>query len=365
MTEKKHRPVKRVYIVRKLAALLCALMLLTACGASGDTAGSNQQTGRADDGRLSVVVTIFPLYDWTKNILGDDTDATLTFLLSSGVDLHSFQPTASDVMTISGCDLFLYVGGESDEWVEAAIAEAANPDLVAVNLLELLGTRAREETLLEGMQEEDAHEHDHGDEAHDHDHGEEAHDHEEAHAYDEHIWLSLQNAAYLIPLIADALGEADPDHAAIYKERAAAYCAEIEALDAAYRTTIDAAKGKTLLFCDRFPFRYLADDYGLTCYAAFQGCSAETEASFETIAFLSEKVKELSLSHVLTIEGSDAKIAQAVLDSAGASRTADVLALDSMQATTAQDADKGATYLSVMEKNLEVIAAALGEAAGH
>ena len=340
---------------KKLAALLCAAVLLGACGTSGGAEDSLQTKGAAADGKLSVVATIFPLYDWTKNILGEGTDAELTFLLNSGVDLHSFQPTTSDILKISTCDLFLYIGGESDEWVEAAITEAANPDLVAVNLLELLGDRAVEEELLEGMQKDEAH--DHGEE---HDHEEEHdHAHEEEAAFDEHIWLSLSNAASLVPQIADALGQVDPDNAAAYKENAAAYCEELEALDTAYREAVAAAANDTLLFCDRFPFRYLAEDYGLTCYAAFQGCSAETEASFETIAFLADRVKELSLSHVLTIEGSEDRIARAVLENAGATGSADILALDSMQATTAQDAEGGVTYVSVMEKNLEVLKEAL------
>ena len=343
-------------IFRRLCALLCACLMLISCGGTGGTAGTSQ-SGNAGEGKLSVVVTIFPLYDWAGNILGEESGAELTFLLNSGVDMHSFQPTTSDIMKISSCDLFLYVGGESDAWVEKALAEAANPKLVAVNLLELLGERAREEELLEGMQEDEAHDHDHAEDEHDH---EEDHDHAhgEESEYDEHIWLSLQNAAYLIPQIAETLSGIDPENGARYKENADAYVTKLNALDGEYAAVVAASPAKTLLFCDRFPFRYLAEDYGLTCYAAFSGCSAETEASFETIAFLSEKVKELSLAHVITIEGSETKIADTVLAGAGAAGS-DILVLDSMQSTTAQDAEGGVSYLSVMEKNLEVLKEAL------
>ena len=355
---KKHPGYKNTkFIFHRLCTLLCACLMLLSCGASDGTAGAGQAGNAAGEGKLSVVTTIFPLYDWARNILGEDSGAELNFLLNSGVDMHSFQPTTSDIMKISSCDLFLYVGGESDAWVEKALAEASNPELVAINLLELLGERAREEELLEGMQEDAAHDHDHAEDEHDHDedHG---HSHEEESEYDEHIWLSLQNAAYLIPQIAETLSGIDPENGARYKENADAYVTKLNALDGEYAAAVAASPSKTLLFCDRFPFRYLAEDYGLTCYAAFSGCSAETEASFETIAFLSEKVKELSLAHVITIEGSETKIADTVLAGAGAAGS-DILVLDSMQSTTVQDAEGGVSYLSVMEKNLEVLKEAL------
>ena len=385
---KKQHSVMR--IGRRLSALLlAALLLFTSCG--GESGGNPGGSAQANKDKLSVIVTIFPLYDWTKNILGEETDAELTFLLGSGVDLHSFQPTASDVMKISSCDVFLYVGGESDAWVESALAEASNPELVALNLLELLGEdRAREEELLEGMQEtehdhghedhededhdhedhdhdQEDHDHDHDDHDHDdhdhedHDHDHDDHDHEDHDhdhddhetEYDEHIWLSLQNAMYLVPQIADTLAAKDPANAEQYRKNAEDYTAQLSALDAEYRAAVASGTRDMLLFCDRFPFRYLAEDYGLTCYAAFSGCAAETEASFETITFLAEKVKEFSLPHVLTIEGSDAKIADTVLESAGAKEST-ILSLDSMQSTTTQDAANG-TYLSVMEQNLEIL----------
>ncbi|MBR3130377.1 MAG: zinc ABC transporter substrate-binding protein, partial [Clostridia bacterium] len=205
--------------------------------------------------------------------------------------------------------------------------------------------------LVEGMQEEE-HDHEHEEDDHDEDH---AHEHEEGETeYDEHIWLSLKNATVLVSSISDAIRTIDPDNAESYKKNASAYIEKLNALDAKYRAAVDSAAVKTVLFGDRFPFRYLTDDYGLTYYAAFVGCSAETEASFETITFLSQKVDELSLPAVLTIEGKDHRIAETIVRN---TKTKDqiILTMDSMQGTTAKDVRNGVTYLSIMEKNLEVL----------
>jgi len=267
-------------------------------------------------------------------------------LLDNGVDLHSFQPTAQDVAAISNCDLFLYTGGESDAWVDDALANAANPERVTMNLMDILGDRVKTEEVVEGMQETEEH---HGPEE-DHDHGEE---------HDEHIWLSLKHAAVLCDAIADALGALDPDHRSTYTENAAAYIQKLTDLDQRYQAAVNAAPHRTLLFADRFPFRYLVDDYGLTYYAAFSGCSAETEASFETVAFLAGKVDALALPCVLTIEGTTHRVAETVVDN---TRTKDqaILTLDSMQSVTAADVAAGTSYLAVMEQNLETLKAALG-----
>ncbi len=316
----------------------------------------------AEDKKLSVVATIFPIYDWTRVILGDDTDASLTLLLDSGVDLHSYQPTAADIMRIAACDVFIYVGGESDEWVEDALKEAVNPGLIAVDLVEAMGSDIRLEEIVEGME----HEHDgHGEEDHDHEHDEEDHDeedhdhdHEHGDEVDEHVWLSLRGAKKLVGVIASALAGADPDRAGIYEANAAAYISELEALDREYTDALSDTRVDTVLFGDRFPFRYLTDDYGLDYYAAFSGCSAETEASFQTIAFLAQKVDELGLPAVLTIEHPKTRIAETVVQSTAA-KNQKILSMDSMQGTTAQDIQAGADYLSVMESNLAVLREAL------
>ena len=319
--------------MKKIISLLLALLLFagifTGCG------GKQTQTPH----RLSVVVTIFPLYDWVMHILGDAAgEAEVTLLLDNGVDLHSYQPTADDIIRISRCDLFLYVGGNSDKWVPDALRGATNPDRTVLDLLSLLGAAAKTEEVKEGMQEEE--------------------EEEEGPEYDEHVWLSLKNAALFTGKIAEALAGLDPGHAELFSANAASYTQKLNALDESYRAAVREANGKTLLFADRFPFRYLADDYALDYYAAFAGCSAESEASFETVAFLAGKVDELHLSAVLTLEGSDHRIAETVVSTATA-KGVRILSMDSMQSVTSTDVKKGADYLTIMEKNLAVLKEAL------
>ena len=496
--------------------LTMAVGLLAGCGKKNAA-----EKGESDSNKLSVVTTIFPEYDWVKEILGDKADnAEVTMLLSSGVDLHSYQPTADDIVKISDCDLFVYVGGESDGWVESVLKNADNKKRKVINLLEVLGDSVKTEETVEGMQE-DGHDHGH---SHDeqltendiedrtlsdfagawkslhpfllngdldkfcehraeededssttkdtywekykaswqcdaekisiegnnitftyadgktvsaeytyagyqpkrndegeirsvryqfetasadapkyvqfNDHGHEPGEAEHFHIYfgndgfdalmsaktnpffvkdalsvedildelighdhgeekDEHVWLSLKNAQALCVTLADALCAIDPDNKNTYIANAAAYRDKLAALDADYKAAVDAASNKTVLFGDRFPFRYLVDDYGLRYYAAFAGCSAETEASFETISFLAKKVDELGLPCVLTIEGAQHRIAETIVQNT-AGKKQKVLTMDSMQSTTSKDVANGTTYLSVMEKNLSVLKEALG-----
>ena len=333
--------------MKKITALLLALFVLV-----GALAGCGKQNDTNKTDKLSIVTTIFPEYDWVREILGDKADnAEITMLLDNGVDLHSYQPTADDIVKISDCDLFIYVGGESDGWVEDALRNAANRNMKVINLLEVLGDSVKTEEIVEGMQEEHEHE-----DAHAHDDAEE-HEHEEE--ADEHVWLSLKNAKMLVRVISKALQELDPDNKDIYAANADAYVKRLSALDADYQAAVDAASNKTILFGDRFPFRYLVDDYGLRYYAAFVGCSAETEAGFETISFLAKRVDEWKLPCVLTIEGAQHKIAETVVRNTTA-KNQRVLTMDSMQSTTTQDVKNGTTYLSVMEKNLSVLKEALG-----
>lgn len=327
--------------MKKITALLLALFMLV-----GALAGCGKQNDTNQTDKLSIVTTIFPEYDWVREILGEKADnAEITMLLDNGVDLHSYQPTADDIVKISDCDLFIYVGGESDEWVEDALRNAANGNMKVINLLEVLGDSVKTEEIVEGMQEA---EHEHED-AEEHEHEEEA---------DEHVWLSLKNAKMLVRVISKALQELDPDNKDIYAANADAYVKKLSALDAEYQAAVDAASNKTILFGDRFPFRYLVDDYGLRYYAAFVGCSAETEAGFETISFLAKRVDELKLPCVLTIEGAQHKIAETVVRNTTA-KNQRVLTMDSMQSTTSKDVKNGTTYLSVMEKNLSVLKEAL------
>lgn len=509
-----------------ISALLAVLMLagmLSGCANPSDvptvsTTAAPSQTEAPAKTKISVVTTIFPEYDWVREILGDKADnAEIALLLDNGVDLHSYQPTADDIIKISDCDLFVYVGGESDEWVDEALKNATNKDMKVINLLDVLKGTVKTEEAKPGMQAEEGHNHGYshfddsdvqdrtlfdwdgdwqsvypylqegildevmkrkaengsktaeeyrayyetgyktdvsqitidaesrtmcfvkngvavkatyeykGYQIYDYasgsrgvryffeatggdadapkfvqfsDHGigpgkaehfhiysgndgfdalsqemdnwptyyptdmsgseikEDMLEHEEK-EYDEHVWLSLKNAETLVGAISNALQELDPDSKDTYAANADAYVQKLSALDAEYRKAISAGTYKTVLFGDRFPFRYLADDYGLNYYAAFAGCSAESEASFETISFLAKKVDELKLPCVLTIEGAQHKIAETIVKNT-AEKNQKVLTMDSMQSTTSQDVANGPTYLSVMEKNLDVLKEALG-----
>lgn len=330
--------------IKNLIGLMAAtVFMMGAFAGCGANSAESASSAASKDG-ISVVTTIFPEYDWVKEIAGDATGVEVTNLLDSGADLHNYQPTAEDIKTIATCDLFIYVGGESDEWAEDAIKTSVNPNQKAINLMDVLKDSIKEEEVVEGMQAEEEEE-------------VEA-EGEEAVEYDEHVWLSLKNAAVCVDAIKEAMSEIDTANANTYAANADAYITEIKNLDNEYRDMVDAASTKTVLFGDRFPFRYMVDDYGLDYFAAFVGCSAETEASFETIKFLAEKVDELNLKTVLTIENSDNKIADTIISNTTA-KDAKILAMDSMQSSTSADYENGVTYLSIMKNNLKVLTEAL------
>lgn len=359
-----------------LSVILAAAMAVSGMAvftSNGEEASAADLSGEAaGEKQLKIVTTIFPEYDWVREILGDHIEhAEITLLMDNSVDLHSYQPTAEDILKISTCDLFLYVGGESDEWAEDTLTKVGGGDEAAISLLEALGDAAKEEEVVEGMEEEDhdeeaakAEAEDHGEEAGDdgEGYGEETGDDGEGYGeeaeYDEHVWLSLNNAQVLCNTIAEALSRIDPDNGEDYLNNAEAYNEKLAALDAEYQAAVDNASQKTLLFGDRFPFRYMVDDYGLSYYAAFSGCSAETEASFETIAFLAGKLDELDLNYVLTLEKSDQKIANTIIQ-ASERKDQQILTMDSMQSVSSEDVSSGVTYISVMENNLAVLEEAL------
>ena len=341
---------------KTIAFLLSILLMLGMLSGCGEKAPAPQ----AD--HLRIVTTIFPVYDWVREILGDQAEnVELTMLLDNGVDLHSYQPTATDIAKISTCDMFIYVGGESDDWVDDALDHATNKNMAVINLLETLGDRVKEEELVEGMQEEDEHdEDDHDHEEEDHEEGEEHHhEHEEGEVeYDEHVWLSLKNTAFLCKSICEQLCLIDPQNADAYGANCDGYTAQLDALDGEYTAAVEQASVDTLVFGDRFPFRYLADDYGLHYYAAFVGCSAESEASFETVIFLAKKIDELGIKSILQIETADGALAGTVRDATTA-KDQTILTMNSLQSVTSAQAQGGITYLSVMKDNLNVLREAL------
>ena len=296
-----------------------------------------------NNGKMKIITTIFPEYDWVMNVLGDKKDNfDVSMLLDSGVDLHSYEPTIKDTIAISNCDLFVYVGGESDEWVDDVLDQAKNNDMVVINLMDVLGDKAKEEEIIEGMEGEEE--------------GEEGE--EEGPEYDEHVWLSLNNSQLFVQTISDSLSKLDKDNANYYKNNADTYINNLKDLDAQYKDAVSKASKDTLIFADRFPFRYLVDDYSLKYYAAFIGCSAETEASFETIAFLANKVDELGLNYILKIESSDGAIANTVKNTTK-NKNQTILTMDSVQSATSKEYASGRNYLSIMQNNLGVLKQAL------
>lgn len=288
------------------------------------------------DNKIHIVSTIFPIYDWTSNIIKDVNDnIELDLLVNNGTDVHNYQPTADDIIKITTCDMLILVGGESDSWILDALTQKKNQDMVIINLMDILGEYAREEEAgLDDEEETDEVE------------------------YDEHIWLSLKYASFCVAIITAHINELDKDNEAKYNTNCNNYAEKLFRLDQMYQNNLSNTRFNTLVFGDRFPFLYLVKDYDINYYAAFNGCSAEAEASFKTITKLASIVDELGLRYVIKLEGSNNRIAETVVE-ATQDKNQKILILDSMQSKTLKDLSNGITYLSIMEDNLEVLIKAL------
>ena len=315
--------------MKRALTLLLILALLAALPACGS------RSKEEDDARVTIVTTCFPIYDWTRNVVGEVPNVKVVWLMDSGVDPHSFQPTVKDLAQVSDCDAFIFVGGESDQWAKDAAAEMKNAG-GALSLLDLLVNSAVEEAPVPGAQSAHL---------------------DEPGALDEHIWMSPRIAAACTDIICSTISRFDVKYAKDYRANADAYIEQLNALDAEYAQVISDSRLHTIVVADRFPFRYLAEAYGITYFAAFSGCSAETEASFQTVLGLAQQVDALDLPVILTIDGGDDSISRAVQDAA--KHETEIRMLNSLQTTTAKDAEAGATYLSVMSDNLGVLKEAL------
>ena len=333
-------------------SILVAIMMVLGCAKKESTGSSEAESGSSvtesssvaeskseETKKLNIVTTIFPAYDWVKQIVGDNKNVEISFLIDKGVDLHSYQASAADIAKITDSDLFVYVGGESDGWAEDIIKE--NPNLKYINMVDSIGEAALAEELVEGMQDEEEHENE--GEEHAHEEGEEE--------IDEHVWLSIKNAETIVSAIEAKLAEIDPDNKAEYEKNANDYLAKLDELDKEYKDTLSSIQNKTIIVGDRFPFRYLVNEYGINYYAAFTGCDAGSEASFETVKFLANKMDELNMSDIFIIDGSKGDLAKTIVDNTK-DKNAKVLVLDSMQSTKSSD---NASYLDIMKKNLEVL----------
>lgn len=312
------RTAKRIVAVIACFAVLLAVPFSFGCD-------------REEDG-VEILCTVFPIYDWARSIIGESEGVTLSLLVENGTDMHSFQPSFSDVAKIKRCDVLILVGGESDRWV----AEAADEDTTVIKLSELDGIRLYEVSAESG-------EHDH------------EHDHEDGHnhAFDEHLWLSLANARVAAGAICEALCDVDGENQDAYKANLAAYSDKLLALDERFWELTEGAD-QTLIFADRFPFVYLFEDYGLRYYAAFEGCTTDTNADFETVVRLAKAADGQSGRWILVTESSDRALAESVIRAA-ARDDLEIRELDSMQSLTGDEVSSVATYLGIMESNLEVL----------
>lgn len=321
-----------------VCGLLCG-SLLAGCGTERAEGVSEEVQ---DDGRISVVTTIFPQYDFVRQIAGENVE--LKMLLKPGEETHSYEPTPQDIIAIQNSDIFIYVGGENDAWVEDILESMPEADMRTLKLMDCVDTV--EEEHVEGMQEQPGHSHEE-EESHE-DETEEEHS---VHEIDEHVWTSPVNASAIVDKIKDLLVQADPENRQIYEENAEAYEAELAELDAEFRDVVDNAGRRLVVFGDRFPFRYFADEYGLDYYAAFPGCASDTEPSAATMAFLINKVKEEEIPAVLKMELSNENIANAIAEATGT----EVRTFYSCHNLTAEEFEDGETYLSMMQKNVETL----------
>lgn len=312
----------------KFIPILMCLMLFSGCASSGNNTNSD---------KLKIVCTNFPQYDWVKEITHDSDNVSVTLLDDNGTDYHSYQPGTDDIVTILSCDVFIYVGGESDKWVEETLKNSDNIENIRIiRLADIINNELLDEPEVQ----------------------ESEHEHENEESFDEHVWLSVKNAAAFCNSITNVLSESDNSNADIYKKNAEEYILKLNSMDNNFEEKLSNAKRKSVLFADRFPFIYLIEDYNINYDAAFPGCSSETDASFETIVSLAEKVDSKKLPYVLTIENSDCNIADAIISNTKY-KNQKILTLDSMQIVNHEDIENGKTYLSVMEKNLDVLMEAL------
>jgi len=312
-------------------SLFAAMTILTAMtGCSGESAPDN--TVRP----LRIVTTIFPEYDWVKTIT-EKSGAEVSILQNNGTDMHSYKLTAEDIIRINECDVFIYVGGESDESIKDVLATAPKTGRAEIKLMDVLKDRVRDEELTEGMVSTE----------------------EEEPASDEHVWLSLTNAVLCSDKITEVLSDKDPGNAKLYQANHDDYVKKLKKTDEDFKEVLKSASSDTVVFGDRFPFRYLFDDYSIKYYAPFSGCSAETEASFETISFMADKLDECSSEYIAVLKGGNSKLAKTISESSK-SKKAELIELDPMQQVTQEEIDSGVRYIDIMKDDLSVLAKILG-----
>lgn len=324
--------------------MLFACLFVTGCSKTetdkreADSSVKEEQQEETKD-KLKIVTTIFAPYDFARQITGEE--AEITMLLPPGSETHTFEPTPQDVITIQNCDVFIYVGGESDSWIEDVLNDIDTTKITILPLMQEVDLL--EEETVEGMEEEE-----HSEDA------EEEHSEEEA-EYDEHIWTSPKNAIKIVEKMQQVFMDLDKENKDTYKENGDAYTKELEQLDAQFRNVVENGKRKTVIFGDRFPLRYFVEEYGLDYYAAFPGCAEDTEPSASTVAFLIDKVREEKIPVVFYLELSNQKMADTICESTEAKKAL----FHSCHNISKEDFENGVTYLELMEKNVVALKEAL------
>ena len=290
-----------------------------------------------NENKLTIVTTNFPSYDFARAVVKDNKDVELKMLLKPGAESHDFEPTPQDIIDIKNSDLFIYTGGESDEWISDILDDIDTDKTKVIKMMDLVDVK--EEEIVEGMEDEEEEEH---------------HDEEEV-EYDEHVWTSPVNAIKIVNALRDEVVSIDNDNKKVYEDSAKEYTDKLEKIDNEFKDIVKNAKRKEIIFGDRFPLRYFVDEYNLKYYAAFPGCSAQTEASAKTISYLVDKVKEDKIPVVFHIELSNGKIAEAISKETGAK----VLEFNTAHNISQKDFDAGVTYVDIMEENTKVLKEAL------
>lgn len=302
-----------------LAVITAAATVFSLCACSSESGYSS-----SDSGKLKIISTVFPPYDLARQIAGDN--AEISILLPPGSEIHNYEPSAKDMIAIRNCDIFLYIGGENEQWAEKLINSNDTENVTAVKLIDYVPALS---------EDEDEHDHDH------------EHDHE--HETDEHIWTSPKNAQLMLSAVYDAICKVDPSDKQTYTKNKDAYAKQLSDLDNAYRSAVDNAKNKTIVLADKFPFRYLAHEYGLEFSAAFAACSDESEPGVSTMIKLTKTIKENNIPAVYYLEFSSTKIADTLCDETGATK----LMLHSCHNVSKQDIENNVSYVDLMKQNLE------------
>lgn len=319
--------------MKKLTSLFCLLLVLCLIPILPSCKSSQ------GDEKITILCTLFPQYDWIKSIVGDSDNIEVLLLIKNGTDPHSYQPTAADIMAISNCDMIVYQGGESDIWVQEAIKRAKSADIRKIALSELDGITLRHISSSSHAHDEHGHTHDHG-------------------AYDEHLWLSLSNAVCAVGRLTNELCSLDPENSAFYRANSLEYTNRLNQLDEEYRKATKNALKPFVLFADRFPFVYLLEDYGIDYAAAFEGCSADVDAGFDTVLSLIKEADSHKVSYIAVTESSDKALATTVASSAKGD--IEIIVMNSLQSITEREIDSGTSYLSVMKENLNALKTAIG-----